>query len=38
LDAAVPLERRRFVYDDLGRLHQPALLAGQLFVAPEVVF
>jgi hypothetical protein len=38
LEAAVPLERRRFVYDDLGLLHQPSRLAGQLFVASEVVF
>jgi hypothetical protein len=37
-DLAVPIERRRFVYTDLGLLHQPAALAGQLFLAPELQF
>lgn len=37
-ELAVPIERRRFVYTDLGLLHQPEALAGQLFVGPEVQF
>lgn len=37
-ELAAPIERRRFVYTDLGLLHQPDVLAGQLFFAPEVQF
>lgn len=37
-ELAAPIERRRFVYTDLGLLHQPDAVAGQLFFAPEVQF
>lgn len=37
-ELAAPIERRRFVYTDLGLLHQPGMFAGQLFLAPEVQF
>jgi hypothetical protein len=37
-ELTAPIERRRFVYTDLGLLHQPDALAGQLFLAPEVQF
>ncbi|HET8940320.1 MAG TPA: hypothetical protein VFN67_43060 [Polyangiales bacterium] len=37
-ELSAPVERRRFVYTDLGLLHQPDVLAGQLFFAPEVQF
>lgn len=37
-DATIPVTRQRFVYSDRGLLHQPAALALQLFLAPEVQF
>lgn len=38
VEAARPLERRRYIYTDLGLLHRPDAFAGQLFIAPEVLF
>lgn len=37
-DGVAALSRRRFTFSDLGPLHQPAALAFQWLVAPEVLF
>jgi hypothetical protein len=37
-DGFAPVSRQRFVYSDLGPLHRPSAVGGQLFIAPEVQF
>jgi hypothetical protein len=37
-DGVAPIDRRRFVFSDVGPLHRPSAVAFQLFIAPEVRF
>lgn len=37
-EGAIPLYRRRFVFEDVGVLHRASIVVAQLLVAPEVRF
>jgi hypothetical protein len=38
VEGVVPIVRRRFVFADVGELHQAGPIALQLILAPEVRF